>query len=342
MTCVPSTVCRSPSAAGDAWAGRRIGLRQDDGRARRAQVVQADRRADRVRRPGHTDRRRRAEAAAPPDADGVPGSVRIPEPSSQRGPIVGEALRVYEDISGRAQTAASTESAAQGWAARGRGVAVSARVLERSAAAHRDRPRARSDAGLHRHRRARTGPGRLHPGADHQPARLTAGRVRSHVPLHRARPRRRPCVSDRIASCTLGKIAEISSADELYSTPASVHDLAALGRSRSPTPEVERKRRHPAGRRPAEPRQPPPMPLPHALPVCSRTRCRDDEPLPPSSSGALVACHWVEQIRSGDPAQGDRARARRAGSTEGCGHAFPRRAKGQLGLKGRVSNRRYA
>ena len=42
-----------------------------------------------------------------------------------------------------------------------------------------------------RRRRARLGARRLDPGADRQPARRPAGRVRADLPLHRARPRRR-------------------------------------------------------------------------------------------------------------------------------------------------------
>ena len=77
-------------------------------------------------------------------------------------------------------------------AARRRRGALPARVLGRPAAAHRDRARARRQPRLHRLRRAGVGARRLDPGADHQPARGAAGRLRPDVPLHRARPRGRP------------------------------------------------------------------------------------------------------------------------------------------------------
>ena len=73
-----------------------------------------------------------------------------------------------------------------------RGHPLSARVLGRPAPAHRPRALARAQPRLHRLRRAGLGARRLDPGADHQPAREPAVRLRAHVPLHRPRPRRRP------------------------------------------------------------------------------------------------------------------------------------------------------
>ena len=67
-----------------------------------------------------------------------------------------------------------------------------ARVLGRPAPADRHRPRARAAAEADRGRRAGLGARRLDPGADRQPARGPAGRVRPHLRLHRPRPRRRP------------------------------------------------------------------------------------------------------------------------------------------------------
>ena len=54
------------------------------------------------------------------------------------------------------------------------------------------RPGPRAEAEADHRRRARLRARRLDPGADHQPARGPSGRVRPHLPLRRARPRRGP------------------------------------------------------------------------------------------------------------------------------------------------------
>ena len=69
---------------------------------------------------------------------------------------------------------------------------LSARVLGRSAAADRGRPRLRPQPAAHRRRRARLGARRLDPGAGAEPARLSPGPVRPDLRVDRARPRSRP------------------------------------------------------------------------------------------------------------------------------------------------------
>ena len=66
--------------------------------------------------------------------------------------------------------------------------ALPARALGRPAPARRHRARARHGALAHHLRRAGVGARRLDPGADHQPARGPAGRLRPDLPLHRPRP----------------------------------------------------------------------------------------------------------------------------------------------------------
>ena len=67
---------------------------------------------------------------------------------------------------------------------------VPARVLRRSAPAHRHRPRDRPRAALHHRRRAGLGARRVDPGAGAQPARGAAGAARADLPRHRPRPGR--------------------------------------------------------------------------------------------------------------------------------------------------------
>ena len=69
--------------------------------------------------------------------------------------------------------------------------ALPPRVQRRPAPADRHRPRAGPQPEAHHRRRAGLGPGRLHPGPGHQPARGPAGRIPADLPLHRPRPERR-------------------------------------------------------------------------------------------------------------------------------------------------------
>ena len=162
----------------DGRTGRRVGLRQVDARPRDPPALQADRRTDHVRRPGHHEGiRERAARGASQDADGVPGSVRIAQSAAFGRPHRRRAAaRAQDHVREGAATREVARAARGGRTARRCGEPVSARVLRRAAAAHRDRPRAGAEPGLHRLRRARLGARRLDPGADHQPAR---GRCRA-------------------------------------------------------------------------------------------------------------------------------------------------------------------
>ena len=177
----------------DARARRRVWLRQDDGRAHDSPPLRADRRQDRLRRQGHHDAVAERDPAAPaPDADGLPGPVRVSQPAPQRredrrrAPARARPLWEERELESRAGAPRDRR------APRRRGHPLSARVLGRPAAAHRPRALPRAQPRLHRLRRAGLGARRLDPGADHQPAREPAVRLRAHVPLHRPRPRGRP------------------------------------------------------------------------------------------------------------------------------------------------------
>ena len=109
------------------------------------------------------------------------------------GAIVGEPLRDPAASARRRERRGRVRELLRGRRARRRALQpLPARVLGRPAPAHRDRARARHDAAADRRRRARLGAGRLDPGADPEPAGGAPGGVRADVPLHRARPERRP------------------------------------------------------------------------------------------------------------------------------------------------------
>ena len=143
-----------------------------------------------------------------------------------------------------------------------------ARVLGRPAPAHRRRPRAGARAAPDRARRAGVGARRVGAGADHQPARRPPGRLRADLPVRGPRPvsvvRH---VSDRIAVMYLGKLMEVSPAEELYTKPIHPYTRRCSPRSRSRTPGEPRARAHRGLRRAAQPDRPAvglrlPSPLP--------------------------------------------------------------------------------
>ena len=90
------------------------------------------------------------------------------------GDIVGEPLSVHKltDEQGRVPRP-RVGASADGGSQPVHGGPVPARVFGRAASTDRDRAGAGGESGLHRVRRARLGAGRLHSGADHQPARGT-------------------------------------------------------------------------------------------------------------------------------------------------------------------------
>jgi peptide/nickel transport system ATP-binding protein len=110
-------------------------------------------------------------------------------------------------------------------------------------------------------------------------------------------------ISDRIAVMYLGGIVEVSGADELYHNPLHPYTIALLSAVPIPDPKVEREREAILlqGDLPSPAAPPAACRFHTRCPYIQPTRCRDEAPpLRRLMPGHEVACHWVEQIRSGE------------------------------------------
>ena len=134
-------------------------------------------------------------------------------------------------------------------------------------------------------------------------------------------------VSDRIAVMYLGKIVELSPAEELYTKPIHpVHRRRCSRRSRSPTRSENRAReRIVLERRAAEPDRPAVrLPLPSALPARDRDlHASVEPPLTDYANGHLAACHHPHERLGG----GDRSRRKDAASPLSRGRRAARSAE---------------
>ena len=109
-------------------------------------------------------------------------------------------------------------------------------------------------------------------------------------------------ISDRIAVMYLGKIVEVSPADELYDNPLHPYTISLLSAVPIPDPVVEREREAIllAGDLPSPANPPPACRFHTRCPFIQPTRCRDEIPaLRKLSTGHEVACHWAEEINEG-------------------------------------------
>jgi peptide/nickel transport system ATP-binding protein len=109
-------------------------------------------------------------------------------------------------------------------------------------------------------------------------------------------------ISDRIAVMYLGKIVEVSPADELYTTPLHPYTISLLSAVPIPDPAIEQKRETIllAGDLPSPAKPPAGCRFHTRCPFVQPTRCRDEVPeLRPLFTGHTVACHYAEQIRGG-------------------------------------------
>ena len=116
-------------------------------------------------------------------------------------------------------------------------------------------------------------------------------------------------VSDRIAVMYLGKIVEVSAAQELYSKPIHPYTSALLGAIPIPDPHENRARERPiVGGEPPNPIAPPPgcrfhTRCPRATDICRRVEPRLSE----YAGGHLAACHHPQKVTSEEIAASTRS-----------------------------------
>ena len=109
-------------------------------------------------------------------------------------------------------------------------------------------------------------------------------------------------ISDRIAVMYLGSVVEVAPAEALYENPLHPYTISLLSAVPIPDPKVERQRETIL----LQGDLPSPANPPHACrfhtrcPYVQPTRCRDEvPPLRQLLEGHTVACHWAEEIRTG-------------------------------------------
>jgi peptide/nickel transport system ATP-binding protein len=110
-------------------------------------------------------------------------------------------------------------------------------------------------------------------------------------------------ISDRVAVMYLGTIVEVSPSADLYETPLHPYTISLLSAIPIPDPEVERARKPIllAGDLPSPANPPEACRFHTRCPYVQDTRCRDEAPpLRELAPGHTVACHWAEQIKSGE------------------------------------------
>ena len=190
---------------------------------------------DPVRRPGHrSGQEGRAEGAAPPGADDLPGSVLVAQPAQDGRLDHRRPVRHPRDAQGVRRAAQARPGTDGPGRAEPRALQpVPARVLGRPAPAHRRGARDRARAEATRGRRAGVGARRLDPGPGPQPAARLAARDGPHADLHRPRPvGRAPHVRPRRGHVPGQDRRDRRQRRSLQLPAPPLHRRAALGRAR--------------------------------------------------------------------------------------------------------------
>jgi peptide/nickel transport system ATP-binding protein len=108
-------------------------------------------------------------------------------------------------------------------------------------------------------------------------------------------------ISDRIAVMYLGMIMEVAPAEDLYDRPLHPYTKALLSAVPIPDPKVElaRERILLRGDLPSPANPPSGCRFHTRCPFVQKERCPDEVPELREIGGHTVACHWVEEIESG-------------------------------------------
>ena len=105
-------------------------------------------------------------------------------------------------------------------------------------------------------------------------------------------------MSDRVAVMYLGKLMEVSPAEELYSKPIHPYTAALLEAIPIPDPRENRARRRTVvSGEPPNPINPPSGCVFHPRCPQANARCASERPALQSIQGVQVACHAVEEGR---------------------------------------------
>jgi peptide/nickel transport system ATP-binding protein len=109
-------------------------------------------------------------------------------------------------------------------------------------------------------------------------------------------------ISDRIVVMYLGSVVEVSPSDDLYTNPLHPYTISLLSAVPIPDPVIERQREAIllSGDLPS-PANPPKGCRFHTRgPYMQPTKCQDEPPPLRALAGEhTVACHWAEEIKSG-------------------------------------------
>ena len=115
-------------------------------------------------------------------------------------------------------------------------------------------------------------------------------------------------ISDRVGVMYLGALAEEADADDLYAMPLHPYTRALMSAVPVPDPTVEDRREQIllTGDLPSPASPPPGCRFHTRCPWRQPSRCDDERPqlrvvdVPGAPASHRVACHWVEQIASGE------------------------------------------